>query len=328
MKVKTWVAPATSRTGDLRRDGLHDNELVGLSWKGPSHQHVFTSGRVTVLEMLASQAAISLENARLNSALEQERLERKRAEAELRQAQAELAHVTRVTTMGELAASIAHEVNQPITGVVINGNACLRWLSRVADESIELKEARETIQRIIRDGNRAGEIISRIRALFKKTELTKEPLDLNETVREVMVFARSEIEKQRVVLRLELSSDLPHVAGDRIQLQQVLLNLILNAIDAMATVEGRTRDLVIQTQIGEAREVVVTVRDSGIGLPPESMEHLFTAFHTTKPGGLGMGLSISRSIVENHSGRLWLTTPEDPGASFHFALPAVSYAES
>ncbi len=230
--------------------------------------------------------------------------------------------------MGELAASIAHEVNQPITGVVINGNACLRWLSRVPDESIELKEAREAIQRIIRDGNRAGEIIHRIRALFKKTELTKDPLDLNETVREVIVLARNEMEKQRVVLRLELSSDLPHVAGDRIQLQQVLLNLILNAIDAMAAVEGRTRELVVQTQSREEQEVMVTVRDSGTGLHPESIAHVFTAFHTTKPGGLGMGLSISRSIVENHSGRLWLTTHDGPGASFHFALPAIPHVNS
>jgi PAS domain S-box-containing protein len=257
--------------------------------------------------------------------------ERKRAEQELRQsesalrqAQAELAHVTRVTTMGELAVSIAHEINQPIAGVVINGNACLRWLSRVKEESIELKEAREAIQRIIRDGTRAGEIINRIRALFRKTESAKEPLDLNETIREIIVLARSEMDKQRVVLHLELSSDLPYVAGDRVQLQQVFLNLIVNAIESMAKFEGRTRDLVIQTQSRDEREVMVTVRDSGVGLLPENIEHVFTAFHTTKPGGLGMGLSISRSIVENHSGRLWVTVNEGPGVSFHFTLP--SYA--
>jgi C4-dicarboxylate-specific signal transduction histidine kinase len=242
----------------------------------------------------------------------------------LRQAQAELAHVTRVTTMGELAASIAHEVNQPISAVVLNGNACLRWLARVKEESDEIGEVRETLQRIIRDGSRAGEIISRIRALFKKTESAKAPLDLNETIREVVVLARSEMNKQEVMLRLELPSDLPKVVGDRVQLQQVVLNLILNAIDAMATVEGRNRDLTIQTRPCDGRKVIVTVRDTGIGLGPESTDQVFKAFHTTKAGGLGMGLSISRSIVENHSGRLWATGHNGPGASFHFTLPAQS----
>jgi C4-dicarboxylate-specific signal transduction histidine kinase len=206
---------------------------------------------------------------------------------------------------------------------VINGNATLRWLSRVKD-SVNLKEAREAVQRIIRDGNRAGEIIARIRALFKKTELAKEPLDLNETIREIIVLARNEIAKQQVTLRLELPSDLPRVGGDRVQLQQVMLNLILNAIDAMATVQDRPRDLVIRTQNIEEREVMVTVRDTGIGLSRESIEQVFEAFHTTKPGGLGMGLSISRSIVENHAGRLWATAHEGPGASFCFALPSHS----
>jgi PAS domain S-box-containing protein len=250
--------------------------------------------------------------------------ELRRNEAALREAQAELAHVARVTAMGELAASIAHEVNQPIAGVVINGNACLRWLSRVKEESIDLTEARETLQRIIRDGNRAGEIVARIRALFKKTQSAKEPLDLNEAIREIIVLAKSEMEKQRVTLRLELSPDFPNVLGDRVQLQQVMLNLILNAIDAMATVQDRARDLVIHTQNSEEGKVLTTVRDSGIGLSPESIEHVFKAFHTTKPGGLGMGLSISRSIVENHSGRLWVTAHDGPGASFHFTLSSAS----
>jgi PAS domain S-box-containing protein len=254
--------------------------------------------------------------------------ERKSAERELRrgaeklrETQAELAHVSRVTTMGELAASIAHEVNQPITGVVINGNTCLRLLARCKEETVELKAVREAIGRVIRDGNRAGEIVSRIRALFKKTEFAKVPLDLNQAVREIIVVAKSGIEKQRVSLRLQLHSDLPHVLGDRVQIQQVLLNLILNATDAMSTVQGRTRELIIETQRCEDREVVVTVRDSGIGIHPESIKDVFAAFHTTKPGGLGMGLSISRSIVEDHSGRLWVTGHEGPGASFLFTLP-------
>jgi len=246
--------------------------------------------------------------------------ELRRSEAGLRKAQAELAHVTRVTTMGELAASIAHEVNQPIAGVVLNGNACLRWLARVKEESVNLVEAREAVERIIRDGARAGEVITRIRALFKKAETAKEPLELNEVVREVIVLARSELDKRRVALRLELTPDLPRVLGDRVQLQQVLLNLILNGIEAMRTIEERPRELLIGTQIIAEAEMLVTVRDSGVGLDPEGLEEAFTPFHTTKPGGLGMGLSISRSIVENHSGRLWATANDGHGATFQFTL--------
>jgi C4-dicarboxylate-specific signal transduction histidine kinase len=248
--------------------------------------------------------------------------ELRRSEAALRKAQSELAHVTRVTTMGELAAPIAHEVNQPIAGVVINGNACLRWLARVNEESTNLEEAREALQRIIRDANRTGEIVARIRALFKKTEAAKEPLDLDETVREVIVLARTEIERQRIALRLELPPNLPRILGDRVQLQQVMLNLILNAIEAMATVEGRARALVIRAKSRAEGDVLVTVCDSGIGLDTVNGERIFEAFHTTKPTGLGMGLSISRSIVDNHSGRLWVTTNDGPGVSFHFTLPA------
>jgi PAS domain S-box-containing protein len=253
--------------------------------------------------------------------------DQKRAAEALREAQSELAHVARVTTMGEFTASIAHEVRQPIAGVLINGNTCLRWLDRVEDESGNLAEVRTALQRIIRDGNRAGEIIARVQALFRKTGTAKDPLDLNETIRDIIVLAKSEIDKQRVTLRVEMSPDLPNVLGDRVQLQQVLLNLILNAIDAMATVRDRARALVIRTQSNQDRTVQVTVRDSGIGLQPESVEAAFTAFHTTKPGGLGMGLSISRSIVESHSGRLWVTEHDGPGASFHFALPTVSRVE-
>ena len=247
--------------------------------------------------------------------------DQKRTGDALRQAQGELAHVARATTMGELTASIAHEVRQPIAGVLINGNTCLRLLDRVKGESDDLAAARAALRRIMRDGERAGEIIARIQSLFRKTETAKEPLNLNETIRDIVVVAKSELDKQRVTLRLHLSHDLPNVLGDRVQLQQVLLNLILNAIDAMATVQDRPRELAIRTQRREEEQVQVTVRDSGIGLQPESIEHVFKAFHTTKSSGLGMGLSISRSIVEDHSGRLWVTAHEGPGASFHFALP-------
>jgi PAS domain S-box-containing protein len=253
---------------------------------------------------------------------EQKRAEEelRRSEANLRKVQDELAHVTRVTTMGELAASIAHEVNQPIAGVVLNGNACLRWLARVKEDSGNLAEAREALQRIIRDGSRAGEVIARIRTLFKKSETTKEPLDLNEAIREVIVLARNEMDKKRITRKVLLAGDLPRVLGDRVQLQQVMLNLILNAIEAMSMVEGRSRELIVGTRIQEETEVLVTVRDSGPGLDPESIEKVFAAFHTTKPGGLGMGLSISRSIVENHGGRLWVTANDGPGTTFQFTL--------
>jgi PAS domain S-box-containing protein len=253
--------------------------------------------------------------------------ERKRAEEELRQkeaslreAQNELAHVSRVTTMGELAASIAHEVNQPLAGIATNANAGLRWL---AGESPNLNEAREAIRRIIRDGNRAGEVISRMRALFKKARTAKERLDINEAVEEVVILTQSEMRRNKVALRMELAADLPSVMGDRVQLQQVVVNLILNAIEAMSTLEDRERDLVITTQLGEADEIRVAVQDSGIGLDPNNAERIFDAFHTTKPGGLGMGLSISRSIVERHDGRLWAVSNQGPGATFQFTLPSV-----
>ncbi|MGB8169698.1 MAG: PAS domain-containing protein [Chthoniobacteraceae bacterium] len=244
----------------------------------------------------------------------------RRREADLRKAQAELAHVTRVTTMVELAASIAHEVNQPIAGVVLNGNACMRWLSRLHGDPDALAEVRDALQRIIRDGARAGEVITRIRALFKKTETAKASLKINEVIREVIVLARSEMDKRRVILRLELDNDIPPVPGDRVQLQQVVINLILNGIEAMGAVEDRPREMIIRTQLYEGGQVLVTVRDSGIGLDQERNEQLFAAFHTTKPGGLGMGLPISRSIVENHNGRLWATANEDAGATFQFTL--------
>jgi PAS domain S-box-containing protein len=250
--------------------------------------------------------------------------ERKRAEEELhqkevslREAQTELAHVSRVTTMGELAASIAHEVNQPLAGIVTNANASLRWL---AGDSPNLAEAREAIRRIVRDGNRAGEVVSRMRTLFKKASTTKDRLDINEAIEEVVVLTQSEVRRNKVTLRMELAANLPPVMGDRVQLQQVVVNLILNAIEAMGTVEDRDRVLVVGTQRGEGDQVRVAVRDSGIGFDPLTAERIFDAFHTTKPGGLGMGLSISRSIVERHGGRLWAVSNDGPGATLQFTL--------
>jgi PAS domain S-box-containing protein len=251
--------------------------------------------------------------------------ERKRAEEELhqkevslREAQTELAHVSRVTTMGELAASIAHEVNQPLAGIVTNANAGLRWL---AGDSPNLAEAREAIRRIIRDGNRAADVILRMRALFKKARTAKERLDVNEAIKDIVTLAQNEVRRNNVALRTELAANLPSVMSDRVQLQQVVLNLILNGIEAMSTVQDHPRELVIRTQRGEDDdEICVTVQDSGIGLDPRNRERIFDPFHTTKPGGLGLGLSISRSIVESHGGRLWAVSNDGPGATFQFTL--------
>ncbi len=285
----------------------------------------FTSERIAVLDLLASQAAISLEHAQLYADLQQENIERKRAEdelrrseASLRETQSELARVTRLTTMGEMAASIAHEVNQPLAGIVTNANASLRWL---AGDSPNLAEAREAIGRIIRDGSRAGVVTQRIRALFTENRAAKERLDINEAIGEVVVLTGSEMRRNRVILQMKLAADLPPIMGDRVQLQQVVVNLILNGIEAMSGVEDHPRELVIRTQRGEGDdEVCVAVQDSGIGLDPKSGERIFDAFHTSKPGGLGLGLSISRSIVQGHGGRLWAVSNDGPGATFQFTV--------
>jgi PAS domain S-box-containing protein len=243
--------------------------------------------------------------------------ELRRKEADLRKSQAELAHVTRVTTMGELAASIAHEVSQPLTGIVTNGNACIRWLGA---EPPNLAEAKQSANRIIRDGRRAADVIGRIRALFKKADTAKEPLDLNETICEVIDLIRNEIEKKQITLRLELARDLPLLLGDRVQLQQAMLNLILNAIEAMSRIDGPRRELTISAHLHRDAGVLVQVRDTGEGFDPGFVDQMFNAFQTTKKGGLGMGLSISRSIVESHYGQIWATANEGPGARFHFTL--------
>jgi PAS domain S-box-containing protein len=243
--------------------------------------------------------------------------ERQRAEEAWQKAQAELAHVSRVTTMGEFAASIAHEVKQPLVGVVINASAGLRWLAR---DSPDLAEANKAFSAILRDGNRAGDVLSRMRSLFKKACISKERFNMNEAIEEVVTLTQAEARRKKVGILTELDVNLPAVTGDRVHLQQVVMNLILNAIEAMSGVEDRGRDLVIRTQPSEGGRVQVAVQDSGIGLDPPNGERIFDAFYTTKPGGLGMGLSISRSIVETHGGRLWATANDGPGATFQFTL--------
>jgi len=245
--------------------------------------------------------------------------ERKRAEEareRLRQAHEDLARVNRVTTMGELTASLAHEVNQPIAGAITNANACLRWL---AGDAPNLEEARAAARRIVKDGTRAAEIISRIRLLFKKGTPERELVDVNEVIREMIVLLRSEATQYSISVRTELTADLPQVMGDRVQLQQVLMNLILNGIEAMKDVDG-TRELALNSQQTESEQLLVTVRDTGKGLPPQR-DQIFDAFFTTKPQGLGMGLSISRSIVESHGGRLWTADNSPRGATFSITLP-------
>jgi PAS domain S-box-containing protein len=243
---------------------------------------------------------------------------RKRAEAELHEAQANLAHVTRVTALGELAASIAHEVNQPLAAVVTNAAACLRWLDR---EPANLKEARSTVQSIVEDGNRAGEVIQRVRALVNKTADQKAPLHINEVVNEVMSLVQHELFSHRVALRLELAPALPSVLADRIQLQQVILNLVINGIEAMQPIKERARELMIRTRQDETGQVLVTVSDVGVGVAAENTDRLFDAFFTTKSSGMGMGLSICRSIVNAHGGRLSASGNGGPGATFQFTLP-------
>jgi PAS domain S-box-containing protein len=244
--------------------------------------------------------------------------ERKRAEEKLHKAQAELAHVTRVTTMGELAASIAHEVNQPLAAIVANGSACLRWLM---GDSPNLDEARETARRIIHDGKRASEVISRIRALVRKIDSEKAQLDINHAIQEAINLIQHQAIQKGVTLRTELAGELPPVLGDRVQLEQVILNLVMNGIEAMSSVADRPRELLVYSRRHGSDQVLVAVQDSGIGIERQNCEKIFDPFYTTKSQGMGMGLAISRSIIENHGGRLWAVPNDGPGMTFEFALP-------
>jgi len=240
------------------------------------------------------------------------------AEDALNKARAELAHMSRVMTLGALTASIAHEVNQPLSGIITNASTCLRML---AADPPNLDGARATAQRTLRDGNRASEVIQRLRGLFAHKQPKTEPVDLNDAAREVLTLSASELQNNRVTLRTELEEGLPAVTGDRVQLQQVILNLTVNAIDAMREVEDRARSLLVSTAREERGRVRMSLRDSGIGVDPQSIEKLFGAFYTTKSQGMGIGLAISRSIIESHDGRLWAVANDGPGATFSFSIP-------
>jgi PAS domain S-box-containing protein len=237
----------------------------------------------------------------------------KRAE----EAQLDLAHVNRVTTMGELTASLAHEVNQPIAAAVTDANTCLRWLAR---DQPDLEEAREAAARVVKDATRAAEIIARVRMVFKKGVAQRELVDVNELIREMIILLRNEISRQSIAVRTQLAEALPQIMGDRVQLQQVMMNLMMNSIDAMKDVDG-TRELTINSRSADSEQVMVSVSDNGVGLPSQQADQIFNAFFSTKAHGTGMGLRISRSIVESHGGRLWAADNSPRGASFHLTLP-------
>jgi PAS domain S-box-containing protein len=247
--------------------------------------------------------------------------ERRLSEEALGRLRSELAHMTRVMTMGQLTASIAHEVNQPLSGIITNASTCLRML---AADPPNIDGALETTRRTIRDGNRASEVITRLRALYSKKEGSPESMDLNEATQEVIILSLSELQKNRIILRPEFTEELPQVTGDRVQLQQVIMNLLRNASDAMSGVDDRPRELTIRTEREEGDRVRLTVRDAGAGFDPRAMDRLFEAFYTTKNDGMGMGLSVSRSIIESHQGRLWATLNDGPGATFSFSIPCAS----
>jgi PAS domain S-box-containing protein len=245
-------------------------------------------------------------------------VERKRTQDTLRETQAELAHLNRVMTVGELTASIAHEINQPLAAIVMNGNAAVRWL---ALDPPNLAKARDSAELIIRDGDRASQVIARIRAMLKKAPPSKSLLDVNEFVNDVVALTQSEMVRSSVRLRVDLADDLPKVPGDRIQLQQVMLNLIVNAVEAMLTIEDRQPALLITSGGSDDNDVRIAVSDNGPGIDSQTAHHLFDAFSTTKPDGMGMGLAISRSIIEAHGGRLWTEANDEFGATFQFTLP-------
>jgi two-component system, LuxR family, sensor kinase FixL len=293
---------------ELLRNERWEGELIHTGRDG---KHIVVASRWALQRDAQGRPVAALE---LNNDI----TVRKRAEEALQQAQAELAHLARVMTMGELATSIAHEVNQPLAAVITNGNACLRWLVR---DPPDLEEAREAVRRMIRDGSRASDVIARIRTLMRKAEPQKVRLAINDVIGEVIALADSEVRRNRVLLKADLAAGLPPVLVDRIQLQQVLLNLLLNSMEAMRAVTDRARELIIRSQKEETAAIRIAVQDAGAGIEPQHLERIFTAFFTTKPEGLGMGLAISRSIIEAHGGRLWATPNAGPGVTVQFTLP-------
>ena len=308
-----FPAPLAGINAELLRTGRWEGELVHTKRDGTQ---VVVASRWSLRRDEQGEPAAILET---NNDITERKLamtEQKRAAEALRQAQADLAHVSRVTTMGELTASLAHEVNQPITAAVTNAKTCARWL---AGDSPNIEEAREAAMRSAKNGTRAADIISRIRLLFQKGTPKREPVDINEVIREIIVLLRSEATRYSVSVRTELGAGLPELMGDPVQLQQVFMNLLLNGIEAMKDVDEQ-RELFIKSQLAEDEQLLISIGDTGGGLPPQA-DRIFDAFFTTKLHGTGMGLSISRSIVESHGGRLWADGDSPRGATFHIALP-------
>jgi signal transduction histidine kinase len=271
-----------------------------------------------IVAQITHLAGIAIQRKLDEDKLRESENRRERAEEALHRAQAELAHVTRLTTLGQLAASIAHEVNQPLAAIVADANASLNWLAAAEPE---LERVRETLTAIATDGHRAADVIQRIRQLATKTEPRKARLDVDDVVRDVVALVRAEVARYEITLTLESAPSLPAVVGDRVQLQQVVLNLVMNAIEAMAPVTDRPRQLVIRSERHDDEGVRVAVHDTGVGLRASEVDRVFGAFFTTKPGGMGMGLSISRSIIEAHGGRLWAAPNAPHGTIFQFSLP-------
>jgi PAS domain S-box-containing protein len=280
------------------------------------HRIVMADGRIKNIHVVA-HAGESMETLEYIGAL-MDITDAKQAQEALQQAQAELAHITRVTALGELTASIAHEVNQPLAAVITNAESSLRWLGRAPPE---LGEARSAVERIIKDGHRASAVIKRIRDLATYSDPEYAPLDINGAIDETLHLLRRELLQQRVAFRLDLAPGLPKVLGDRVQLQQVMINLVMNGVESMSKVSERQHQLIIRSRQHDASQVMVAIQDSGVGLDPETADRLFAAFFTTKPGGMGMGLSICRSIIEDHEGKLWASGNDGPGATFKFTVP-------
>jgi PAS domain S-box-containing protein len=286
-----------------------------LNWQGTEMTAQRANGEEFPAEV--SFGEMTVDQRRVFTGFIRDISEKKRAQQELHSTQAELSRMMRVMTVGQLTASIAHEVSQPLSGIVTNASTCLRMLK---SDPPNIDGARETAQRTIRDGNRASEVITRLRSLYSNKQIDVEPLDLNEAAREVIALLSGELERNNVVLKHELSDYLPTVHGDRVQLQQVILNLLRNASDAMSGIEDRPRQMVLRTEL-EGEHVRLSVQDSGVGFTPEVANQMFESFYTTKPDGMGVGLSVSRSIIEANRGRLWATPNDGPGATFAFSIP-------
>jgi C4-dicarboxylate-specific signal transduction histidine kinase len=346
------VMPNPGGSGEVRvaafRLGLRDD--IGLLVAASRRPDFPTRIESLLLEVAENQVAIALQDARhtgeqrqaakelgqrvaertqeltaVNAELRRQMVEGRRSADELRRAHEELTRVTRVTALGELAASIAHEVNQPLAAVVVNAQACLRWL---AGQPPNLAEVRACVERVVRDGNRAAEVVARIRAFVRRSESQKAPVDVREAIEDVLDLIRDRAQFHQIALQTTVEHGIPLVLADRVQLQQVVLNLAINAIEAMRFVSQHARVLQFSASLAAPGSVLVAVRDSGDGLDPTTRDRVFEAFYTTKRDGMGMGLAISRSIVEEHGGRLWTTANDGPGETFQFTLPAALPASS